>query len=237
MLYVLHGNNSIEKTKKLKSMTDAMQKKRPDAELFRLKGKDIANESDSLDSLLHSVGLFEQKYIIVVDEIDGEAQELLLKKAKDMKESNHVCIVVSDKLLKKELDTFEKFAEKVQEFSEVKKTAERFNTFALADAFGKRDKKSLWIGLLNAYTNDIAPEEIAGVLFWQVKNIVLAHKTNSAGESKLSPFVDGNARRFAKNYTLTEILKISDGLVNTTVQTRAGLGEMEVLLEKWVLGL
>lgn len=237
MYYFLHGKNNKEARKKLKSLVETLHAKRPEAEIFRVNDE---NWSDGqFDELLIAQGLFDQKYIIVLDSLfdSTPVKERILDRAKDMKESDNVFLILESDVDKKTLGTISKHAEKVQEFDGQEKKVERFNTFALADAFGKRDKKNLWIGYLRAIDAGISPEEISGVLFWQIKNILIAKKTKDVKESKLSPFADSKARGFARNFTLDEIGSYARKIVEATHMVRQGEGEMEVLLERVVLGV
>jgi DNA polymerase III delta subunit len=237
MYYFLHGKNNKEARKKLKSLVETLHVKRPEAEIFRIHDENWTDAQ--FDELLVAQGLFDQKYIIVLDTLfdDARIKERILDRAKDMKESDNVFLVLENDVDKKTLEKISKYAEKVQEFEGVEKKVERFNTFALADAFGKRDKKNIWVGYLRAIDAGISPEEISGVLFWQIKNILIVKKTKDAKESKLSPFVDSKARGFARNFTLDEISGFARSIVEATQMVRQGEGEMEVLLERVVLGV
>jgi DNA polymerase III delta subunit len=235
MIYFLHGSNNKEARKKLKSLSEALHSKRPEAEVFRIHNE---NWSDSqFDELLVAQGLFDQKYIVILDSLfdDKEIKETIVDRAKEMKESENVFLILDGDVDKKTLDKISKYADKVQEFNGDTKKVEKFNTFSLADSFGRRDKKNLWIGYLQAIDLGISPEEISGVLFWQIKSIMLVMKTKNVKESGLSPFVYTKANGFARNFTLDEISEYAHDLVEATQAVRQGEGEMEVLLERIVL--
>src|SRR5579872_1226127 len=192
MYYLIYGNKTHEARAKLKSLTETLHAKRPGAELFRLHDENWSE--DQFKELLVAQGLFDQKYIVVLDGLleNKESLELIVDSAADMKASENVFLIIERDVDKKTLDKLSKYADKVQEFASAEK-AERFNTFALADAFGKRDRRTLWTGYLRALEQGISPEELCGVLFWQAKNIVIVKKTTDAKGSKLSPFVDSKA--------------------------------------------
>lgn len=237
MYYFLYGKNTKESRKKLKSLLQTLQTKRKEAEVFRINNDNWSE--GQFDELLVAQGLFDQKYIIVLDSLfeNKEAKERILDRAKEMKECQNVFLLIENDTDKKTLDKISKYAEKVQEFSGGIIKEERFNTFGLADAFGKRDKKNLWIGYLEAIDRGISPEEISGVLFWQIKNIIIAKKTNNVRESKLSPFVDSKARSFARNWSDEEISNHARAIVEATQAVRQGEGEMEILLERIMLSI
>ena len=78
-------------------------------------------------------------------------------------------------------------------------------------------------------------EEIHGIFFWQVKNMLLASLEGSQKETGLSPFVYKNALKGARNYKTEELKNMSSELVDMTHKVRTGKGELGVMLEKWVL--
>ena len=145
-------------------MTEILHSKRPDSEIFRIHNENWTDAQ--FDELLVAQGLFDQKYIIILDSLFDEktVKERILDRVKDMKESENVFLIIEGETDKKTLDKLSKYADKVQEFDGGGVQEERFNTFGLADAFGRRDKKSLWVGYLQAIDRGISPEEISGVL-------------------------------------------------------------------------
>lgn len=237
MYYFLYGKNNKESRNKLKSLVATLHTKRKEAEIFRINNENWSEAQ--FDELLVAQGLFDQKYIIVLDSLfdNKETKERILDRVKEMKESENVFLLIENDTDKKTLDKISKYAEKVQEFVEVEKKKEGFNAFVLADSFGKRDKKNLWVRYLQALDLGISPEEISGILFWQMKNIIIAKKTKDAKESKLAPFVDSHARSFARNFTLEEISEKAREIVEATQKVRQGDGEMEVFLEKMILSV
>nr|MBA3733471.1 hypothetical protein [Patescibacteria group bacterium] len=80
-----------------------------------------------------------------------------------------------------------------------------------------------------------ASEEIHGIFFWQVKNMILASRAKSPNDTGLSPFVYNNALKGARNYKTEELTSMSTELIDMTHRVRSGEGEMEIMLEKWIL--
>jgi DNA polymerase III delta subunit len=237
MLYFLYGTDTQSSRIKLHALLETLAKKRPDAEVFKI-NQDNWSES-VFQELLIAQGLFDQKYIVVLDGLcsNKDSVDTVSSASDDMQKSAHVFLVIDTKVDKKASEALSLYAEKTQEFTLPEKKKEFFNTFALGDALGTQDKKGLWVLYISALEQGISAEEICGVLFWQVKNICIAHHTKNASESKLSPFVDKKARSFAKNFTPQELNGISNMLVDATHKVRQGEGEMEVLLEKTILSL
>ncbi|MCW9054917.1 MAG: hypothetical protein OQJ98_03005 [Candidatus Pacebacteria bacterium] len=237
MIYLFYGTDTQRSRVKLHKLLDALAKKRPGAELFFV----TLENSDAyhLAELTGSQGLFEQKYIVVFDQLfaDKDKKEELTGAFKEMQTTEHMFIFLEGKLDKKTLTRFEKYAEKVEEFTAKETKKERFNTFALADALGGRDRKGLWTLYQRAKRENIADEELHGLLFWQVKSMLLASQCGSAKEAGLNPFVFQKATRFLKNYTEPELRALSSKLVALSHDARRGIHDFDVALERFILNV
>jgi hypothetical protein len=89
-----------------------------------------------------------------------------------------------------------------------------FDVFALANVYGKRDKKKLWLMYREAIDEGASPEAICGMLAWKARQ-TLAQK--------------GPEDRDA--------LAQSSALVSMYHDAHRGQGELEVLLEGFILTL
>lgn len=233
MIYLLHGTGEHEAREKLHGLLASLFKKRPDASYFHITDED----EHSIEELIGSQGLFEQKYIVVYDHllVDTEKKKEYVKELKAFKESPHVFIFLEGKLDAKTKASFEKHAEKVQEFtsSEIKKEA--FNVFSLTDALGRRDRKALWTLYQKAQRENVSYEEIHGILFWQVKSLLLAQSGKTAGEAGLNPFVFRKSLGFVKNFTKEELTSMSSRLVRISHDAHRGMCDFGTTLERFIL--
>ena len=117
---------------------------------------------------------------------------------------------------------------------EPKKVAKKeWNVFAITDAFTMRDKKTTWLLYREAMALEHAPEEIVGVLFWAVKNMLLLASTK--GAAGLSPFVADKARRGLSKWKQSELEDISRSLVEIMNEAHMGLVEIEEGIEELIL--
>lgn len=112
----------------------------------------------------------------------------------------------------------------------------RFNTFALADALARKDKKSLWILIVRAQEQGVPSEEIAGVLFWQLKALRLALDTQSAAEAGMKEFPYSKAKAAAKKFSKEELRFLSRNLLAVYHEGHAET-DMAVGLERFVLSM
>jgi len=146
--------------------------------------------------------------------------------------SPHTFVVIEGVLLADDKKRWGKHAE----LEEIKTTATpRFNTFALADALARRDRKSLWLIWNEARLSGIAPEELVGILWWQFKSLRLAALTNSAEEAGMKDFPYQKAKRALAKYKTGETETLSHSLLDTYHQSRLGGLDMDLAVERWLL--
>lgn len=234
MLYFLYGTDTEKARKKLHELLDLAHKKRPEAELFRINSHNF-NEG-VLRELANSQGLFEKKYTVFLDSVleNKENKEILMEMLEELKISEQIFLVLESNVNADVLKGFEKYSEKVQKFEKTDKK-QNLNPFFVTEGLVEKDKKSLWVSYLKALSLGFEPEELHGIFFWQVKNMVLASRSSSQVETGLAPFPYKNALRGSRKYKAEELRQMSEDLVFMTHMVRNGKGDMSVMLEKWVL--
>ncbi len=237
MIYFLYGKDSIKSRKKLHELLDFAKKKRPDAEAFRLNTETWSETR--LEELLFSQGLFDQKYTVVLDNLfeKKDIKVFVLDRLEEMSESDQLFFMIENSVDAASLKKIEKFAKQVQEFEEKVEKKEERSIFSVANGLVERDRKKLWISYLEFLDKGFVPEEIHGIFFWQVKNMILACLAKKQNETGLSPFAYTNALRGSRNYKTEELQKMSQDLVEMTHRVRSGKGDLDIMLEKWVLGI
>src|SRR3989338_3486154 len=238
MFYLLHGTDTEKARAKAHGLLDVLNKKRPDAELFKINSENW--NAAEFEGYIGGQGLFENKYIVFCDHLCDEeaAVEMILQKLKEIKESKNAFVFLEGDLDKKTVMKFEKYVEKKQSFDLPRATSRgsaEFKIFALSDALGARDKKSLWVLYQKAKRSGLEDEQIHGTLFWMVKSMILAAESKSATEAGLNPFVYSKAVRYAINYEGGELPKISSNLVSLYHESRRGGPELAIALEKFIL--
>jgi DNA polymerase III delta subunit len=236
MIYLLYGSDTDKSREKLIELVQKMVAKKPDASHVRVNDENF--ETVSLDELIGGMGLFSSKMIVEADQLfeDKNYKEILSDRMKEIAESENIFIFREAELLKSELKLFEKHAEKVQEFALKAVEKKRDNSFfALADAFGKRDRKELWLLYTKARMNDAVPEELHGILFWQLKSMLLSEAASDAKEAGLNPFVYQKSKQFARNFTSQELKTISSRMISIYHDARRGGMELGLALEQFIL--
>lgn len=235
MLYFFYGTDRDKAREKAHALIESFQKKKHGAELFRL---DSDNWNGArFDEFIGGQGLFERKLIVFSNRLfeNAEAKEIVLKRLTDIQKSENTFIFLEDAVNIETLRELKKEAEKVEVFDKKEREKEKFNIFSLADAFGKRDKKNLWVLYQKALASGAAPEEIHGILFWQLKNIFLALHCNNAEEANLKPFPWSKARAFAKNWKENELKNLSERFVAVYHESRRGRYDFVTAFERLIL--
>ncbi len=237
MIYLLHGTDTHKARAKLHEMLGILTKKRPNSELFKITTENWSE--GQFNELLSSQGLFDQKYIVVLDGLfdKKDIKDCVMGKLSEMKEAPHPFLILDGKIDAPTLKKIEAVAEKAQEFTKIGDGKESYNIFYITDGLLARDKKKLWIDYVDLISKGAVAEEVHGILFWQVKNMVIASRADSIKETGLTPYQYKNALTATRKYKEDELLKMSGDLVNMTHKVRSGEGELGVMMEKWVLGI
>ena len=236
MIYFFFGTDTKKARTQAHKFIDSLLLKKPNASFFSVDSESF--DQQKATELIESRGLFEEKYIIFLDGVceDKNSEITLLDNVKNMASSQHIFIIMESKQNKSVFKKVEKLSEKKYEYNNaIKQKNEKFNIFTLTDSFGKRDKKKMWTILTCALRAGVSPEEINGVLIWQIKSILLAVSSQTASTSGLSPFVYSKAVNFSKNFTEKELKNMYSNLVTIYHDSRRGIVEFEIELECFVL--
>lgn len=187
-------------------------------------------------SRLGASGLFSRKVALHLDKPleDADAKVLVLENAKAFANEEMPVILTASAL---DAETKKKIPKNASvEVFEAKTNEEAASqsTFALTDAYVKGDRKQTWVLYRRFIEGGASPEEIHGILSWQVRALVLASKAKNADEAGLKPFVYTKAKS-ALSKMSTNPETISRELVSLYHQSRMGAGSLEDLLEMFLL--
>ena len=227
MLYLLSGTSSDRKA------YIAKLAKKHTATPQHIHDNDLSDELALTDLAHVQTGLFGDVEIYVIHDLvrDLDLKNLLPGFA----ESDHVIIFSEDTVTKPITKAFEKVNATIEDFGkEVKAKTESFNMFSLTDALGARDRKQLWLLFREAIENG-SPEEIHGILFWQLKNLALVQSSNGQVPG-MNPFVYRKTSGFAKNFSPDEIKNIARSLDNM-FHNRDTYRTLDIELEKLILAI
>ncbi len=216
-------------------------------EAFSYIDKSGISTMEAIDSDSYSVGvvrnfvlsnsLFAEKKVFLLDtpSLDKEFYKETLDCLEEMKNSTQLFVVIETTLLAAEKKKWQKHSDVLEEYKVV--AGERFNNFAMADALAKRDKRSLWVLFNQAKMSRSSFEEIVGIFWWQLKTMRLVSVSKSKEETGLKDFVYQKASRSLANFSKKELSDKSRELLTLSHNSRLGLVDMDVALERWILSL
>ncbi|MEK7564534.1 MAG: hypothetical protein AAB510_03155 [Patescibacteria group bacterium] len=140
-----------------------------------------------LESFYSGSGLFFKKCVVIFSGIfeRKELEDFVLERLDLMKISMNSFVFLESKLLKPILSKFEKAGAEIILSELPKEKKEKFNNFLLADAFGDRNKLNLWIYYRQAVDRGVGLEELVGVLFWKMKDMIFKRNFSKFGEENL----------------------------------------------------
>ena len=230
MLYVYFGNNTSEVRQKALARVHVCAGN--DGQVVHITSDTYM--VGSLIDLARGASLFSEKQVFLLDTPSErtEVYEDIMGNLELLKDSEHDFILIEHAVLAGDKKKFSAYGE-AHEITAEKKDS--FNTFSLTDALCMRDKKTLWLLLMEARKAGVPAEEIIGVLFWQIKILRLVEKTKSAEEAGQKPFVYSKAKRALSKFKSGELEKLSRELLVLYHEGHMGKVDINLTLEKWVL--
>lgn len=239
MLYLFYGTDYQKARTQFKAATLQAKQKHPQAHVVALDEASIPFD-DSIDRFTHPQ-LFANTRIIILDEVNDIPEwELTPPRAQTFTQSEDIVFALAKTFPKKTISVVEKAGGKIYECKKVRgaakpKRSTANNHFALTDAFARKDKKQSWILYRKLIDEKVVPEEIHGLLVWQIKALLLASQCNSAGQAGLNPFVYKKAQSFLSHWSEEELLETYKKFVELYHDSHRGIMEMETAIEKFLL--
>ncbi len=233
MFYFLHGNFNkvLEKSDQIQK---TLLKKQPDASIFKI---NISNFSENqINEFFDSQTLFVNKYIVTMSRVleDSAAKDYFMSNLKKFTTSENIFLIQEEKIDPRNLKKIEKFAEKI-DFFEIKDNKNiKMNLFDLAGAIGSLDKRKSWL-LYRKALQEYSAEEIYGVVWWQVKTLLIVSKSKNVAESGLKSFPYQKSKDYLKKFDQNRLDKLSYNLIKIYHESRLYGEDLETAFEKLIL--
>ncbi len=140
-----------------------------------------------LESFYSGSSLFSKLSAVVFKNIFEyeETRDFILDRLSFLSESANSFIFLEGKLNKPILDAFKKAKGEINLFELPKEKKEKFDNFLVANAFQQKDKLNMWIYFRQAMDRGVGMEEIIGVLFWKIKDMLLKKNFGKFSEIEL----------------------------------------------------
>ena len=239
MIYFFYGADSDARRRATENLLNRFSLEGEFA-LFQMGDLDL--DLEKIEEFSSARGLFQKLLVVVINDVLSrtETENILVKHLPMLAESPNVFIVSEPRPHINFIHTAKKLALEAREFPLSKSQREPFNNFLVSDAFGRRDRKGAWLSLMRAVARGVSGEEITGVLFWQIKNMLLVKKFLCLGEGapdnlNLKPFVFHKARDFAERFSESELQNATGALVDLIHLNRRRGEELLVGLELFLL--
>jgi DNA polymerase III delta subunit len=186
MIYLFSGDDVKNK---LGTYEKLLAKAPKGSEIFRLAKNDF--NPAQLEGFYSGAGLFSKHSVVSLSDFlsEDETEDFILNHLDQFASSANWFVLVEGKLNKPILDVFKKAKAEINIFEAPKTASEKFNSFGLANSFGVRDKLNLWIQFREAMANGVALEELAGILFWKAKDMLIKKSFGKFTEEELKNFV------------------------------------------------
>lgn len=231
MLHIYYGTDRQKVRDAATQFSDT--KMSPDGTLTTLDAQSFV--SGQIADALGASSLFggEEWFVIDTPSANADFAEEVKNNLQEMSESGNTFLILEGALLAPAKKSYGKYAATIEEFTATKD--ERFNTFAMADALASKDRRQLWVLLQEAKQSGAAAEELIGILWWQLKALRLADITSSAAEAGMKDFPYNKAKRSLAKFTSGEVNNISQSLLELYHNGHAGVRDIDLALEEWVL--
>lgn len=148
-------------------------------------------------------------------------------------------VIIREKTIPKDLLLFFQRIAETKDYPLIKKIEKRDSGFAIADAVGARDKKRAWVEFEKLRRHGAPMEEVHGTIFWAFKSMHLALllPKSEALATGMKEFTYRNYYGFAKKYLKKELEDKLSELKDIYHHGHRGEGELEVLMEQFLLRL
>jgi hypothetical protein len=188
MIYLFSGDDSKNKILSYEKFIKSIP---ASTETFFINRNDF--NPIQIESFCSGAGLFFSKCAVVFSDIfeREETRDFVLKKLELMGQSDNSFIFLEGKLNKPILDAFKKIdPERLQlnVFMLPKAQTEKFDNFLVASAFANKDKLNTWIYFRQAIDLGVGMEELIGVLFWKIKDMILKKDFRKFSPEQLKNF-------------------------------------------------
>ena len=186
MLYLFSGDDSKNKILNYEKFIKSLPK---NTEIFSINRNNF-NRME-IESFYSGPSLFSVSSTVIFEGVfeHEETRDFVLEKLKPMSESTNSFVFLEGKLLKSILDVFKKVRAELNIFELPKEKKEKYDNFLVANAFADKDKLNTWIHFRRAVDLGVGMEELIGVLFWKIKDLLLKKNFSKFPETQLNIFV------------------------------------------------
>ncbi len=182
MIYLFAGDDIRSKASASEKFIDSLPK---GVEVFYISRNNL--DKIEFQSLYSGSGLFTKKFVVILQGIleYEDNRDFMLSKLEKLNASANDFVFIEGKLTKAVLEEFKENGAKVNIFELPKIKKEKYDNFLVANAFASGDKFNTWYHYREAMRLGVGLEEIVGVVFWKMKDMILKKNFRQFSEEKL----------------------------------------------------
>jgi len=186
MIYLFSGDDAKNKIANYEKFIKSMSKS---VEIFAISRNNFNRAQ--IESLYSGASLFSAKALVTFSGVLDyeETRDFVLEKLQPMAKSDNSFVFLESKLNKPILDAFKKARAEINVFELPKEKKEKYDNFLVANAFAEKDKLHTWIYFRQAMDAGVMMEEIIGVLFWKIKDMILKKNFSKFPEQQLKDYI------------------------------------------------
>ncbi|MFZ2149956.1 MAG: hypothetical protein WAV15_02245 [Minisyncoccia bacterium] len=187
MIYLFAGDDSKKKILNYEKFVKTLPE---GAEIFYISRNNF--DPMRVESFYSGASLFSSVSAVIFDGIleRDEMKDFIVGILPFMGESQNIFIFLEGKLGKPVLDAFKKARAEMNVFELPKEKKEKFDNFLVANAFANKDKLNTWIYFRQAVDRGVVMEELVGVLFWKIKDMILRKNFSKLKEEELKKYAE-----------------------------------------------
>jgi hypothetical protein len=185
MIYLFSGDDSKKKLANYEKFIKSIPKS---AETFSISRNNF--DETRIESFYSGASLFSALSVIIFEGIleREETRNFVLNILPFMEKSENFFVFLESKLNKPVIDAFKKTRAEINVFELPKEKKEKFDNFLVANSFVAKDKLNTWIYFRQAVDKGVGMEELIGVLFWKIKDMILRKNFSKFSETELKTF-------------------------------------------------
>ncbi len=185
MIYLFAGDDTAKKKKAYNNFLETLK---GGVEVLEINHNSF--DRMQVESLYSGGGLFSSKFVVVFNNIldREENRDFVLEKLPLMGESESIFIFLETKLNKTVVDEFKKARTEINIFELPKEKKEKYDNFLVANAFAERNKLNTWVFYRQAVDLGVGLEELVGVLFWKIKDMILRNNFSKFSKEELQNY-------------------------------------------------
>lgn len=236
MLFLLYGEDIAAISANLKALERRAEQSGP-TDHFRFDAENFS--IDDLRELERGATMFAEHHVVVLSELLSvpEVADAVLAELPALGRSPHHFIFIEHEVPIVLRHSFKEAGASIVEAAAPAKRGAALNPFLVADALVTGDRKQLWLALQRAERSGLDSEEIFWKVAWQLKAMRLAARAESEAASGLKPFVYKKSLAGAKRLGFDRLDDLGRSLVGAYTAARRGDSDLDIALERWVLGI